>query len=475
MQSSTRLFLSLAFLGVLATALAVVAMFVAGRAYVENESLAAAEHWADVVRTRMTGFKPLLRGAALSTEDRRILEFAAETSHITRFKIYDAKGKVVYGSRKKDIGKLSDESYFYDRVALGHKIVKVGELFKDDRLIGETYIPIMENGKFLGAVEVYIDVTATMARFQRLSNFAALALVLVLVLTGAAQFFFIWRHLQRRRAAERRHDLARTRAEQANQAKSSFLAHMSHELRTPLNAIMGFSEVLKEAMFGPNIDDRYKQYAGFIHRSGNHLLSLINDLLDLSKIEAGHYELHEEDIDLQKALENCIELMRVQANRKGLDLRLIVPADIPVLHADLRSLDQILFNLISNAVKFTPQGGNITVDAGLNAERGLTIRVADTGIGIAKDAIAKAMEPFGQVAEHGSQAKKEGTGLGLALTRYLAELHGGSVRLESEVGRGTTVYVCFPSARLGSKKIVQAQGKAADSSPAALAAARESA
>ncbi len=474
MQSSTRLFLSLAFLGALATALVVVGLLAAGRAYVENESLAQAEHWAKILRTRMKAFNPLLRGVPLSAEDSRILDFAAETSNILRFKIFDARGKVVHASRKTDIGSSTEEMYFYKRVALGKKLVKVGEVYKNNRLIGEAYIPIMENGRFLGAVEVYIDVTAAMGRFQRLSGIAALVLVLVLAMAGAAQFFFIWRHLQRRRVAERRHDLARTKAEQANQAKSNFLAHMSHELRTPLNAIMGFSEVLKDAMFGPNIDARYREYADFIHRSGAHLLSLINDLLDLSKIEAGHYELHEEDIELPKALGNCMEIMRAQADREGLGLHLEIPPDIPVLHADLRSLDQILLNLISNAVKFTPRGGRITIGAGLDAERGLTIRVADTGIGIAEDNIAKAMEPFGQVAEHGSHAKKEGTGLGLALTRYLAELHGGSVRLESEVGRGTTVYVYFPGERVGGKGEKPATPKprkSAGCGAAALAAA----
>ena len=475
MQSSTRLFLSLAFLGALATALAVVGMFAAGRAYVQNEALAASEHWAEVVRTRMTALKPLLRGAKLSAEDRRILQFAAETGNVMRFKIFDATGKIVHASRKKDIGKRSEESYFYDRVALGHKMVKIGDLFNNDRLIGESYIPIMENGKFLGALEVYVDVTAAMARFRRVSSFAALALVLVLAMTGAAQFFFIWRHLQRRRAAERRKDLARVKAEQANQSKSSFLAHMSHELRTPLNAIMGFSEVLKDAMFGPNIDERYKQYAGYIHRSGAHLLSLINDLLDLSKIEAGHYELHEEDIELPKALGNCVEIMREQAEREGLELRLELAADLPLLHADLRSLDQILLNLISNAVKFTPRGGHITIGAGLDAKRGLTISVADTGIGIAEEDIAKVMEPFAQVAEHGPKSKKEGTGLGLALTRYLAELHGGSVRLESEVERGTTVFVYFPSERMGKGTPAPAPEEAVDSGSATLAEARKSA
>ena len=475
MQSATKLFISLAFLGALATALAVVGMLAAGRAYVQNESLAAAEHWADVVRTRMMSFKPLLRGAALSAEDRRVLQFAAETNNVIRFKVFSAKGKVVYGSHKKDIGKRADEKYFYDQVALGHKWVKVVDLYKNNRLIGEAYIPIMENGEFLGAVEIYIDVTAAMARFQKLSNLAAFAIVIVLVMTGAAQFYFILRHLQRRRIIERKHDLARTKAEQANQAKTSFLAHMSHELRTPLNAIMGFSEVIKDAMFGANIDDRYKQYAGYIHRSGTHLLSLINDLLDLSKIEAGRYELHEEDIELPKALGNCIELMRTQAEREGISLLLEVPDDIPLLYADHRSLDQILLNLISNAVKFTPKGGNITIAAALDAEEGMTIKVADTGIGIAAEYIHKAMEPFGQVSENGPHAKKEGTGLGLALTRYLAELHGGDVRIESEMHKGTSVLVRFPSERVGNSTAAQKARKTAGCGAATLATARESA
>ena len=227
----------------------------------------------------------------------------------------------------------------------------------------------------------------------------------------------------------------------ANQHKSEFLANMSHELRTPLNAIIGFSEVLVERMFG-ELNDKQDDYLKDIHSSGKHLLSLINDILDLSKIEAGRMELDVEAFDVPAALANAMTLVRERAQRHGIALGLQVAPDVGELRADERKFKQILLNLLSNAVKFTPDGGKVDVRAGLR-DGVLEVAVADTGIGIAAEDQAAVFDEFRQVGRHYTN-KHEGTGLGLALTKRFVELHGGTLRLDSEPGQGSTFSFTLP-------------------------------
>jgi signal transduction histidine kinase len=230
--------------------------------------------------------------------------------------------------------------------------------------------------------------------------------------------------------------------EVANQHKSEFLANMSHELRTPLNAIIGFSEVLIERMFG-DLNDKQDDYLKDIHSSGKHLLSLINDILDLSKIEAGRMELDVESFDVPAALDNAMTLVRERAQRHGIALSLQVAPDVGTLRADERKFKQILLNLLTNAVKFTPDGGKVDVHAGLVGGV-LQVAVADTGIGIAPEDQAAVFEEFRQVGRHYTN-KQEGTGLGLTLTKRFVELHGGSLTLRSESGKGSTFTFTLPS------------------------------
>ncbi len=235
-------------------------------------------------------------------------------------------------------------------------------------------------------------------------------------------------------------------AEIASRSKSEFLAMMSHELRTPLNAILGFSEIISEQMFGEVGDDRYVSYSRDIHSSGKHLLDLINDILDLSKAEAGKIDLFIEELDVVSILERCCSMLRGRANENSLTLTLESSVDQPGLVADERRLKQVLINLISNAVKFTPEGGSITVSA-RQTERGFELAVADTGIGIAEDDMEKAMIPFGQV-DSSLARRHEGTGLGLPLSKRLVELHGAEFELESKLGKGTTARIVFPISAL---------------------------
>jgi two-component system, cell cycle sensor histidine kinase PleC len=236
------------------------------------------------------------------------------------------------------------------------------------------------------------------------------------------------------------------RAEGANSAKGEFLANMSHELRTPLNAINGFSEIMVGEIFGPLGDRRYKEYAADILASGQHLLALINDILDMSKIEAGKMTLHLETLDVAELIEEAVRLMRNRAETAGLTLAVSTSDDLPTLDADFRGLKQILLNLLSNAIKFTPQGGRVTVRAqGVQGATGAGVRISvtDTGIGIAAEDIGRLARPFEQIETQHSKTQ-QGTGLGLALTKSLVELHEGVLSIESEPGLGTTVSFVLP-------------------------------
>ena len=251
--------------------------------------------------------------------------------------------------------------------------------------------------------------------------------------------------------AQRSLEHAKDQAETASRAKSEFLANMSHELRTPLNAILGFAEIIRERLLGP-IADRYAEYANDIHSSGTHLLGIINDILDLSKVEAGRLELVEEIVDVRGIVKSVALLLRERVATAGLSLKVELPDALLLIRADQRKLKQVLMNLLSNAVKFTPSGGEITVRVCLPSELGLVLEVQDTGIGIAAEDIARALSPFGQVDSRLSR-RYEGTGLGLPLARALVELHGGTLALCSTPGQGTTVRATLPADRLVEREL----------------------
>jgi signal transduction histidine kinase len=238
---------------------------------------------------------------------------------------------------------------------------------------------------------------------------------------------------------------AKEEAEIASRSKTEFLANMSHELRTPLNAIIGFSDILVRQLFGPLGERRYAEYAKDIHDSGQHLLNLINDVLDISKIEVNKIDLAEDTIDVPAVLESCLRLTRDRATAGGVTIELKMPEFLPPLSGDDRRLKQILLNLVSNAVKFTPAGGRVDIRVDAD-DVGFRFVVADTGIGIAKSDIETALRPFGQI-DSSLARRYEGTGLGLPLARSMAELHGGRLDIESEPGTGTTVTVWLPRNR----------------------------
>ncbi len=242
-------------------------------------------------------------------------------------------------------------------------------------------------------------------------------------------------------------DLARRRAEEANLAKSRFLATMSHELRTPLNAILGFSEVMKGELFGAHVVASYKEYSNDIHASGSHLLTLINEILDLSRIEAGRFELKEEPVALDHLVEDCRHLLALRAKKRNLTIEEAVEPNLPRLWADERAVRQVILNLLSNAIKFTPPGGSIRIRIGWTKAGGQYFAVRDTGPGIPEEEIPIVMSAFGR----GALAQKnadEGSGLGLPIVKGLVELHGGAFTLKSKLGEGAEVIVIFPPGRV---------------------------
>ncbi len=252
--------------------------------------------------------------------------------------------------------------------------------------------------------------------------------------------------IQLTRLADRAAEQQQT-AEAASVAKSQFLANISHELRTPLNAILGFSEIMKSEMFGQLGSPQYRGYAADIHDSGSHLLTVINDILDLSKIEAGKFELNEEDCDVARLVRDAVRFVAERADSAGLGLQQRLAPVLPAVRADGRLIKQILLNLLSNAIKFSPAGGMVTVVAEIDREASLSLTVADTGIGIAADQLERVLQPFTQV-ENTLTRTHAGTGLGLPLCKSLIELHGGRLALQSTVGRGTAVTITLPKERV---------------------------
>ena len=239
---------------------------------------------------------------------------------------------------------------------------------------------------------------------------------------------------------------AKTEAESANRAKSEFLARMSHDLRTPLNAILGFSELIQKQCLGPIGKKKYLSYAGDIHESGQILLSMINDILDLSKVEAGNFELHETDIVIDDLISTVLKLVEPSAGLATLSVRANLGKNLPLLRADLQMVERMLFNLLSNSLKFTPAGGQIVIHAEAS-EDGLRLTVEDNGIGIAPNKIEQIQEPFAQLSD--SLEPSSGTGLGLAIIRTFIEMHGGTLSVKSELGSGTRAILAFPTQRLG--------------------------
>ncbi|HEY8352066.1 MAG TPA: HAMP domain-containing sensor histidine kinase [Sphingomonadales bacterium] len=241
-------------------------------------------------------------------------------------------------------------------------------------------------------------------------------------------------------------DMLLAKAESASRAKSDFLSIMSHELRTPLNAILGFSDIMRQGMFGPIGSEKYLDYVNDIHGAATHLMKIVTDVLDLSKAENGRLTIQPEVLNVAEVLATCMRLLRDQAGQQGVRLSLQMPPGPHLVEADPQLIRQAFINLLSNAVKFTPNGGSVSVTLTRDPRRGMVISFADTGIGIAEHNLEKVLEPFVQV-ESAFARSHGGAGIGLALVKHIAELHDGAVKLESTLGAGTTVHLILPPSR----------------------------
>jgi two-component system cell cycle sensor histidine kinase PleC len=364
--------------------------------------------------------------------------------------LWDADNRLVLcNSNFQELHNLPDESItvgasYESVVAAGRKpVVRSKSITGGPNIPGaRTFEAELDDGRWLhiserrtkdgGYVSVGTDITALKMHEEKLVDSEKRLMATVADVRASQQRLA---ELAEQYAAEK------TRAEEANQAKSKFLANMSHELRTPLNAIIGFSEIMESGMFGPLGAGKYNEYCTDIRSSGQYLLEVINDILDMAKIEAGRIRLDFEELDLDALLAEAIRVVSARAQDKQLELVAKISPEL-ALRADRRALKQIMLNLLSNAVKFTSAGGRVTV-RGRAADGCIVLAIADTGIGIDKEALARLGRPFEQVE---SQLTKShhGSGLGLAIAKSLVELHGGRMRIRSALGKGTLVVVRMP-------------------------------
>jgi signal transduction histidine kinase len=397
--------------------------------------------WTDI--TALKNAEARLRDAIESVNEGFALfdpEMRYVIANSNLIKMYPVSGKLAKpGARLEDVLRYGAEHGEYPGVETPAQIDAFVKLWMDrftsaERYLGEGEMP---DGRWYlvshhptsngGYVSIRADITAQKKREAELSGAMSDLEIKTLELAVLAEEL----------------EQARRTADLANLGKSNFLANMAHELRTPLNAINGFSELILNETFGAIQPERYKGYVEYIHQGGSHLLSLINDILDLSKIEAGRMELHIEAVPTEQVAYQAIESLRKTADERKVSLRAEIAPDCPILHADPRAIRQILLNLLSNAVKFTPALGSVTLGVECAGDEGFRITVADTGVGMSAPEIVKALEPYGQV-ESDLAKKQQGTGLGLPLVKSLAELHRGAMNLESQKGKGTTVTVLLP-------------------------------
>jgi two-component system, cell cycle sensor histidine kinase PleC len=380
--------------------------------------------------------------------------------NIVKVKIYNPDGITVFSTETKQIGEDKSRNAGFVAARGGTVISELTyrnsfsafEGVIEDRNLLATYVPLFTAGPgsvVEGVFEIYADVTEFLARVRRAQIFETAILVVTFVTIYVAMLLVVMR-LERaghkQQAANIKLAASVARAESASQMKSEFLANISHELRTPLNAIIGFSDILAQQYFGP-LTPKQEEYVNDISQSGRHLLALINDILDMTKVETGKLELRDDKIDASAVIESCMPLVRQWATEAGITLLAELPSDLPPLRADELRVRQILLNLLSNAIKFTAAGGHVTVGASRHESGGLAFSVIDTGIGMSADEVGLAMMPFRQV-DNSLARKYEGTGLGLPLVKALVELHGGRLQLRSTPKIGTSVTAIFPAQRI---------------------------
>jgi len=380
----------------------------------------------------------------------------ARGTQILKVKVFNTEGLTIFSTELAKIGSNSYTSPGLQAALRGavdsrmekrEKFTALDQVVHD-RWVVSSYLPIRNvfTNSIEGILEVYSDVSDTYALVMRHVLTQVLVIAAVLCIAFGLVLLVVQRadrEIGRRWRENRALSEAMVAAENANLSKSTFLANMSHELRTPLNAINGFAEMIRLQYFGPLGDARYQAYAGHIHDAGQHLLAIINAVLDLSKIEAGKMRVDLESLEPAEVATATLRLIEHEAEAAGLKLELILAPDLPVMQLDRAKLRQILLNLLGNAVKFTPSGGSITLSVEPLPPAYVDFSLRDTGIGMRPEDLATALAPFGQI-DNLYTRQHDGTGLGLPLSKHLAELMGGSLTITSGVGEGTHVRVLLP-------------------------------
>ena len=429
----------------------------------EREAEVVARTSAAFLRDALSDPAQLFTAKRIAADDDRILHTIVAAEDIERYSLFGTDGRLIRTSGDGAPDRSGD-ARLDPRVIKGAIVVEETPLEPSgdgDRVRRHVYVPVMDAARFLGAVALDIDLTARARELRRQQVAVFVTLFLALAVLGGAVGFLIRRRYVNdahiRESLEKRTlELARSQdrlrtalenAEEANRAKAKFLANMSHELRTPLNAIIGFSESISFELFGPVNNVKYRDYADDISSSGKHLLQLVNDLLDFSKVEAGKLELIEKVVLLSSLIGAVKTQIQPLADR--MDVHIVAdlpPMDLYIQGDELR-LQQILINLIGNAIRFSPPAGHVTIGIDEEADGWLTIRISDNGPGISADDLELVMEPFQQIGDLMTRSQG-GTGLGVPIARALAELHDGDLRYESEPGIGTTAILRFPQERL---------------------------
>ena len=416
----------------------------------KRETTDTATHWASFIKNNLEDIESALAGGLLSAGDRHVLDLAISEGNVARYKFYSATGRVLVANRSSDLGfGPGDIGVFPDGVMRGKSVALVKDLVGADgehRHVGEAFVPFMRDGRFLGAIKVYVDMTRHAGRLHKIGNVIMVGLLSLLAVFGGICSVFVRRNIKGRDAELRELMVSRARAvaaeqeaARANEAKSGFLATMSHEIRTPMNGVLGMLDVLLDN----ELSDDQRAYAETARDSAKALLTIINDILDLSKLEAGRLELEHADFELENVAEHVVSALTATARDKGLDIILLVaPGAPPWVRGDAGRLRQILFNLVGNAVKFTETGGvaiTITSRPVGGGKVELHCEITDTGIGIAADAQAKLFSRFTQ-AEQSTASQYGGSGLGLWICKQLIELMEGAIGVDSAPGQGSTFW-----------------------------------
>jgi len=369
-------------------------------------------------------------------------------SPVVRLDILTRDQHAVFSTDSSAIGKIAGNEAAFQQAWSG----RVGSYMEEggEREIVSSYVPAFDPaapGQVAAVLQIESDVTAD---FAELNSYHQRVMLILWVTFAVTYCGLIWIVSSTNRSAARQNEAnlklvaAVARSEAANQSKSDFLAAMSHELRTPLNAIIGFSEIMKSELLGPVVVPAYRDYVTNIHGSGTHLLSIVNDILDMAKTETGNVALEREEFGLKEMLEQTVAMMEERAAAAGLTVDLNLAPELGTVVSDKRRIKQVMLNLLSNAIKFTPSGGSITVTARRILNK-VALEVADTGIGISEQDLPTAMAPFGQV-DSSLARRHEGTGLGLPLAKKFVELLGGTFHIESRLGEGTRVGMTLPVA-----------------------------